>query len=123
MLEVAAAVIGILAAAGKVAEILGPVVSSLRNQTKNAAKVLSELNSSRTILEALQKYLDDLSTAPRNRKELISVDQLVTALTDGWLFFRELESLVVRLGNPDFVLPKRMQWAWNDKEFASLIAR
>lgn len=123
MLEVAAAIIGILAAAGKVAEILGPVVSSLRNQTKHAAGVLSEVKSSRNILEALQRYLNDLRTSPTTRKELISVDQLVTALTDGWLLFTELEGLLMRLDSLSSALPKRMQWAWNDKEFASFIAR
>jgi hypothetical protein len=122
-MEAAAAIIGILAAAGKVAEILHPVVSSLRDYCKNAATILSELNNLRVILNALRKYLDDLNTAPRERKELIQVDQLVAALTDGVLLFSELEVLVIRLDNPDFALPKRMQWAWKDKEFASLVAR
>ncbi|KAH3951992.1 hypothetical protein HBI56_149370 [Parastagonospora nodorum] len=58
-LETAAAVIGILAVAGKVAEILGPVVSAFRDVTKH-----------RTL---------------RMRAELIQVDQLIAALADGSL--------------------------------------
>ncbi|KAF1843551.1 uncharacterized protein K460DRAFT_407893 [Cucurbitaria berberidis CBS 394.84] len=121
-LEIAAAIIGILAAAGKVAEILGPVVSTLKDASKNANAVLSEVNNSRIILVALQKYLDDLDTAPRGRRELIQVAQLITALTDGVLLFSHLEGLVIRL-DADNIWPKRIQWARNDKKLASLVAR
>ncbi|KAH7350277.1 hypothetical protein BKA66DRAFT_476671 [Pyrenochaeta sp. MPI-SDFR-AT-0127] len=123
VLEVAAAIVGILAAAGKVAETLGPVVLALRQTTKSVGAVLSEVNNAKIILVALQAFLDDLNAAPRRRRQLIQIDQLITALTDGVLLFSELESLVTRLDNPDFALPKRLQWVWNDKEFTSLISR
>jgi hypothetical protein len=88
-LETAAAIIGILAAAGTAAEILAPVITAFGEAAKNAAAVLTETNHMRIILYALQEYLKDLSTSPRHRKELIQLDQLVVTLTDGVLLFDE----------------------------------
>jgi hypothetical protein len=122
-LETAAAIIGILAAAGKVAETLGPVVSSFRDVTQNIATVLSEVNDSRVILSALHKYLDNLSTSPHMRRELIQLDQLITTLTGGVLFFSELEALVLGFVGPTLSLLDRMQWVWNDRKFESLVSR
>ena len=122
-LETAAAIIGVLAAAGKVADTLGPVVSAFKDVTQNIAAVLSEVNNSRIILSALHRYLDDLDRSPRIRRELIQVDQLIAALTDGVLLFSELEALVLRLVGQSNKIPSRMQWAWNDEKFASLVSR
>jgi hypothetical protein len=120
-LETAASIIGILAAAGKIAETLGPIVSAFPDVTKHTASVLSEVNNSRIILAALQRYLDDLSMSPRLRRELIQVEQLVATLTDGVLLFSELEELVFRLTGATTV--NRMRWAMNDDKFAGLITR
>lgn len=122
-LETAAAIIGILAAAGKVAETLGPIVTAFGDVTKNIAAVVSEVNHSRVILLALSRYLDDLTTSPHIRKELIQVDQLITTLTDGVLLFSELEALILNFVGPGLGFPSRVQWAWNDGKFASLVTR
>ncbi|KAF2125031.1 hypothetical protein P153DRAFT_118389 [Dothidotthia symphoricarpi CBS 119687] len=122
-LDVAASIIGILAAAGKIAETLGPVISTFRDSTKHAAIIFSEIDNSRAILGALQTLFVDLDTTPRRRRALIHVDQLVAALTDGVLLFSELEALVVRLDHPAKKLMGRLQWAWNDKEFVTLVSR
>jgi hypothetical protein len=119
-LEAAASIIKIFAAAGKIAETLGPVVSTFQDVTKHTASVLSEVNSSRIILAALQKYLADLSLSPRLRRGLIQVEQLVVTLTDGFLLFSELEELVLRLTDTDL---NRIRWAMNDHKFTTLIAR
>jgi hypothetical protein len=122
-LETAAAIIGILAAAGKVAETLGPVVSAYGEATKNAAAVLSEIKQMRIILSALHTYLDNLPACPPNRKNLIQVDQLVGTLTDGVLLFSELEEVVARLQGPPMDRMSKMRWARNDGKFASLRSR
>jgi hypothetical protein len=122
-LEIAASIIGILAAAGKVAETLGPVVSAFQDVTKHVACVLSEVNNLRIILSALQTYLSDLIMSSRLCKELIQVDQLVAALTDGVLRFSELEALVLRQIGTARREPNRMRWAMNDKKFSSLVSR
>lgn len=74
-------------------------------------------------LSSITGIICNLGAAPRRRRQLIQIDQLITILTDGVLLFSELEALVIRLDNPDFALPNRMQWAWNDKEFAKHISR
>lgn len=122
-LETAASIIGILAAAGKIAETLGPIVSAFHDVTKHTAAVLSEVNNSRIILAALERYLDDLSTSRRMRKELIQVDQIIIALTDGVLLFSELEALVLRHTGPNNAASNRLRWAMNDEKFAALVSR
>jgi hypothetical protein len=82
-LETAASIVGILAAAGNIAETLGLIVSAFRDVTKHITSVLFEVNSSRIILAALQRKLDNLSMSPRLRRELIQFEQLVATLTDG----------------------------------------
>jgi hypothetical protein len=122
-LETAAAIIGILAAAGKVVEILGPVVSRYTKATKNAAAALSEVNQMQIILFALHAYLDDLSKSPSHRRELIQIDQLAATFTDGVLLFSELEELAVGLrGAPEDTMG-RLRWARNDGKFASVKSR
>ncbi|KAF2824521.1 hypothetical protein CC86DRAFT_468617 [Ophiobolus disseminans] len=122
-LETAAAVIGIIAAAGKVAETLGPVVSAFKDVTKNISAVLFEVDTSRLILFALLKYVDGLSIISYNRGELIQVEQLAVTITGGVLLFSELEALVIESVGSDLGLRTRIQWAWNDEKFASLVSR
>lgn len=122
-LEVSAAIIGILAAAGKVAETLGPVVSAFVDAPKHANTILIEVRYSRTILLGLQTLFDELSAVPQRRKQLIQIDQLVAALTDGVLLFSELESLVDKLGDPIDALLSRAKWARKDHELESIVAR
>lgn len=122
-LEVSAAIIGILAAAGKVAETLGPVVSAFVDAPKHANTILIEVRYTRTILLGLQSLFDELSAVPQRRKQLIQIDQLIAALTDGVLLFSELESLVDRLGDPKDALLSRAKWARKDHELESIVAR
>ncbi|KAH7341164.1 hypothetical protein BKA66DRAFT_544045 [Pyrenochaeta sp. MPI-SDFR-AT-0127] len=122
-LETAAAIIGIMAAAGKVAETLGPVVSAFGDVAKNAAAVLVEVNHMRIILSALHSYLDDLESSPRVRRQLIQVDQLVATLTDGVLLFSELEALVLTLPAARDGVWDRTRYAWNESKFASIKSR
>ncbi|KAH7064149.1 hypothetical protein BKA63DRAFT_179554 [Paraphoma chrysanthemicola] len=122
-LETAAAIIGILAAAGTVAQILAPTITSFGEATKNAAAVLTEVNHMRIILSALQGYLEDLSTSSPHRKELIQLDQLVATLTDGVMLFDELETLVKRLSKSKDGSVSRLGWARNDSKFASIKSR
>jgi hypothetical protein len=122
-LEVSAAIIGILAAAGKVAETLGPVVSAFVDAPKHSQTILTEVRYTRTILLGLQTLFDELCIVPRRRKELIQIDQLIAALTDGVLLFSELEALVDRLGDPKDALLSRARWARKDHEVDSLVSR
>jgi len=120
-LSVAASIVGIQGAAGKVIEILGPVVSALKD-AKSPATIYSEVNNSRIILSALQTFLNNLNTASRKRTALIQIDQLVAVLTDGVILFSELEALVLPLGTSEH-FRSRIQWARRERTFASLLSR
>jgi hypothetical protein len=124
-LEVSAAIIGILAAAGQVAKTLEPVVSAFVHAPEYANTILTEVKHTRAILSGLQSLFDDLHTSPRRRKELIRVDALVAALTDGVLLFSELEALVDQLGEvePEATVRIRTKWARHKSELDALVSR
>jgi hypothetical protein len=122
-LEVAASIFSIIAAAGKVAKILRPVVSAFQDITKHTTAVLSEVNSSRIILAALQRYLLDLNINPQARRDLIPIDQLVTTYIDGVLLFSELEALVIKAIGVGNEVPDRMRRVMNDQKFTSFVSR
>jgi len=110
-LSVAAAIIGIIAAAGKVAEILGPLVSNVKDVRNTARDMRDQVEESRTILQALQKLFENLDQSPRRRRELIQIDQLRTTLCDGIVIFSDLETLVLQLSASSESLRSRVQWA------------
>lgn len=110
-LEIAAAIIGIVAAAGKIIEILGPLVSTYKNTPSNAAIVQTEIRDTSIILHALKELFDDLSKARWKRKRLLQCDQLVTTLAGGVLLFDELECTVKDLKSPSLALRHRLKWA------------
>ena len=122
-LEVSAAIIGILAAAGKVAETLGPVVSAFVHAPKYAQTILTKVRYTRTILLGLETLFNELGTVPRRRRKLIQIDQLVAALTDGVLVFSELEAIVDQLGDLKDAVSSRGRWARKEHELASLVLR
>jgi hypothetical protein len=122
-LSVAASIVGILAAAGKVVEILGPVISILKEAQPSTRAICSEINNSIIILSALQKLFDDPDLIPRKRKDLIQLDQLIATFTDGVLLYSELEAHALQLGTATDTLRSRIQWARKEKDFASLLSR
>jgi hypothetical protein len=122
-LSIAASILGILAAAGKVVEILGPVVSTLKDTTNNAAIVYTEVKSSRIIVSSLKKLLDGLEQTPRSRRELIKLDDLRATLTDGVFLFDELEAIVLQLDTSTDYWRTRIQWLRKEKALTSLLSR
>ncbi|KAF9872787.1 modin [Colletotrichum karsti] len=123
-LSVAASIVGILAAAGKVIEIMGPYMSAVRDTPKIAVSVHSEVVNSRIVLSALHGLLDNLSTTSINRKLLVSIDDLVAVFTNGVFIFSELESSVspMNLGASDRIMA-RMQWARKEGKLSAILER
>ncbi|KAF2180666.1 hypothetical protein K469DRAFT_458159, partial [Zopfia rhizophila CBS 207.26] len=122
-LSVTASIVGILAAAAKVVEILGPAISRLKEAQPSAKAICSEINNSITILSALQKLFDNPDVVPQTRKDLIQLDQLIATFTDGVLLYSELEALVLQLGTATDTWRSRIQWARKEKDFASLLLK
>jgi hypothetical protein len=124
-ISVISSINGILAAAGKIAEVLSPIASAALNDTAatTANAVFSEINNAITVLSAAQTLFNNPEFIPQERKALIQVNQLITTLTDGVLIFSELEELVLPLGKPRESFRKRILWARKERALASLLSR
>jgi hypothetical protein len=117
-LSVTASIIGILAAAAKVIEIIGPIPSTLRGAPAKQRAVSNEVKSCMNILSALQNLLLNIDSLPGQRRELIHLDHIITTFTDGVLLFSELESLVGRLSNVVAnSSSRRIWWIFHDRDF------
>lgn len=112
-LSVTASIVGILGAAGKVAEVLGSVVTNIKDAPRVFTTITTEVNSLRIVLSSLQQFLVNLTSASPHRVALIQLDQLIVTLTDSVLTFSELETLITPLDVPpgcQFLLKDRLKW-------------
>jgi hypothetical protein len=123
IIGIAASIVGIIAAAGKVGEILNQVVPSLTHLQSNALALNSEIGNIGIVLCALQKFVADPSVVPSRRRDLVQLDQLMSILVDGVLLFSELEAYVTMLGKPVDVLRSRFAWGRKGKELGALYTR
>ena len=130
-LSVAASIIGILAAAGKVAEIVQPLVSSSAVASQLARQVYNEVSSIRTVLTSLKAVLQDLAT-PLGRANAracyVQIDSLVVLFTDGTLLFSELEALLQPFklpatGTVQLLFRERALWVKRKNEIVNSISR
>lgn len=132
-LGLAASIVGLLGAAGKIIEIVGPIVSSIKDVARITAPIHTEVVNCRIILQALHGLLESLdnnglTAKVQLRAALIQVDHLVSVLTEGVLLFSELESLVLSCGecydaSEPVAFQVRMKWARNEKGASDLLVR
>ena len=122
-LSVTASIVGIIAAAGKVVEILGPIVSSVKGAQSSAKLVWAEVESCVVILSALQRLFDKLDSVPEKRKQLVQLDHLVATFDYGVFLFEDLERLVVRFDSAPETIKSRVKWGYHEKDFAALLSR
>lgn len=112
-LSVAASIVGILAAASKIYELLHTVVSSAKEAPHVVTALMVEVDHVRLAFESLQGLLLDLSSAPPRRTAMVQVDRLIVTLTETVLTFSELETVVAPLVVPQgqrFTLRTRLKW-------------
>lgn len=122
-LEVAAAVVGLLAAAGKVGETLTPVVVSFTTAPQQIHSLCTEVSNTRLILFGLQRLFEELDDTSSYRKRFIQVQQLIAVLTDGVLLFGELEKLAYYLKSQPSTVYSRIQWIRKGKLVEGLLRR
>ncbi|ORY08220.1 hypothetical protein BCR34DRAFT_570096 [Clohesyomyces aquaticus] len=112
-LSVTASIVGILAAAGKIAESLRVVISTAKEAPWVITALLAEVNDVHAVVSSLQTLLSDLQSAPPRRAALIQLDRLIATLTDTVLTFSELEAIVTPLAvtkGQKFPLRTRLKW-------------
>jgi hypothetical protein len=128
-LSVAGSIVGILAAAAKVIEIVEPYVTSTKDAPKIAVSVYSEVNRVRTVLSSLQDILENLSnpSISPTRAAFVQIEPLIVTFTDGVLIFSEMESVVTPLMPPDksqgLPLMQRLQWAAKKNTISNILDR
>ncbi|KAK7228307.1 hypothetical protein V2G26_000477 [Clonostachys chloroleuca] len=125
-LSVAASIAGLATAAGEVAKILKPYVSAASETVPPIAlQVYAEVESTRTILSAVQRLINNLSLAKNT--SLIQVDDVVAVLTDGVLVYSDLEKAIgelrIELPGDSIPLRSRLIWAHKESKVKSLLTR
>tara|TARA_R110002033_G_scaffold161672_1_gene198313 strand:- start:20 stop:454 length:435 start_codon:yes stop_codon:yes gene_type:complete len=123
-LSVLASVVGILAAATKIASALSGIKSSLADAPRSIDHALSQVNGTKIALSAIEKLLQDTGGTLTGQVGMIQVDDLVVTMTEAVLTFDELETLVAPfLGISTVAIRERMKWAWKDDQIESLLVR
>jgi hypothetical protein len=118
-LSVTASIVGILAAAAKIAESLQGMVSTAKNAPRVLVALDCEIREFQTALSSLQTLLADLSSIPTHRAALIQVEQLVVTLTEAVLTFSELDAL----RGSKVPVAKRLRWTQAEGNCLKLVER
>ncbi|KAM0425952.1 hypothetical protein ACHAPT_008891 [Fusarium lateritium] len=118
-LSIAASIVGLVAAAGKVYGVLSHFVSTAADAPSSAASVLGSVEEMKLTLSSVQSLIDSLDSLHPSRKALIQLDHLSIVITHSVLTISELESLVC----PKDGLMHRLRWAWSEKKVMGLLPR
>jgi len=94
-LSVAASIVGLLTAAGKIHALL-ETLSSIRNAPSTIREAQRETRHTEIALRSLHRFLHRLDPA-NPRLELIQVDELRVVLADAMLIFSSFESILQSL--------------------------
>jgi hypothetical protein len=125
-LSVTASIVGILAAAAKIAESLQGMVSTAKNAPRVLVALDCEIREFQTALSSLQTLLADLSSIPTHRAALIQVEQLVVTLTEAVLTFSELDAAIApfaALRGSKVPVAKRLRWTQAEGNCLKLVER
>ncbi|KAM5349715.1 hypothetical protein ACJ41O_006220 [Fusarium nematophilum] len=118
-LSIAASVVGLLAAAGKVYGVLSNFVISTADAPSSAASALEAVEHMRLTLVSVQSLIESLDSLAPSRKALIQLDHLSIVITHSVLTISELESIVCLKDG----LMNRLRWVWNEKKVLGLLPR
>lgn len=125
-LSVTASIVGILAAAGKVGELLHGAISTAKDAPRVLVSLACEVQEVRAALFSLQTLLADLSSTQSHRAALIQIDQLIVTLTDSVLTFSELETAIapfVTLQGAKVPFRARLKWLWAEDSCSKIVDR
>ena len=118
-LSIAASVVGLLAAAGKICSVLSGFVSSVIDAPQSARDALAAASELRLVLEMVQGLLDVMSGLPSNRKMLVRLDHIAVTFANCVLTLSELESLLCLKDD----LLHRLKWVRTEKKVLRLLPR
>jgi hypothetical protein len=125
-LSVTAGIVGILAAAGKVGELLHGTISTTKDAPRVLIALACEVKEVQAALSSLQNLLSDLTSAPTHRTALIQLDQLIVTLTEAILTFSELETTIAPFSLPQgakLPLKSRLKWTRAESSCVKFVER
>lgn len=118
-LSIAASVVGLLGAAGKICAALSSFVGSAIDAPASARTTLAAVEELRLSLQMVRQLVDTISGLPARRRQLVRLDHIAITFSNCILTLSELESLVCF---KDGVM-HRLKWAWSEKKVLVLLPR
>lgn len=123
-ISAAASIIGLLGAVSKVSESLIKFIRSVQGAPKLAQTVLLEVTDVGACLGQLQRYLLGSKVHSRSHDDLLSVEQIVVALSNCVMIFSELEEIVDSLKPAHSVQSGCIaRWIFKEKDIRMLLER
>jgi hypothetical protein len=116
-LSIAASVVGLLTAAGKICSALSGFISTVTNAPQSAEDALAAVSELTSVLEMVQGLLDGLSKLPARRKMLVGLQPLSVTFGRCVLTLSELESLVCFKDD----MLHRLKWVRTEKKVLRLL--
>ncbi|KAI9172652.1 hypothetical protein HJFPF1_02161 [Paramyrothecium foliicola] len=118
-LSIAASIAGLLAAAGKIYDVLSLFISRTVTASTSVMSTLEIVGEMRLTLSAVQGIIESHESLSSSRKDLIQLDHLTMVITHSVVTISELEDLVCSENG----LKRRLRWAWNEKKVLGLLPR
>ncbi|KAM0418931.1 hypothetical protein ACHAPT_012089 [Fusarium lateritium] len=118
-LSIAASVVGLLGAAGKICTALSSFVGSAIDAPAAARTTLATVEELRLSLEMVKHLVDTISSLPAMRRQLVRLDHIAITFSNCIITLSELESLVCFKDG----IMHRLKWAWSEKKVLILLPR
>ncbi|KAJ4347817.1 uncharacterized protein N0V89_009187 [Didymosphaeria variabile] len=120
-LSIGSAVVGLIAAAARMAPMLHHFVVHTRDAPKSASQILDEMNSITSALERLQVYLMGAYKTNAARRSMLSLRNIVATLTACVTTYSDLEHVVKKCVDDGKV--KKFKWTMNEGDVGELLGR
>ena len=123
-LSVASAVVGIVAAAGKMIPTLVIVISTYSDAPKYAKDVLVELQAITAAVKQLGTFIDRKIEVSPLRQQLVVVQQLQVTLAECVTTYSQLEPILDTLGSiPAKTAWNRAKWMYKESDIHHILQR
>ncbi|KAF2847552.1 hypothetical protein T440DRAFT_510024 [Plenodomus tracheiphilus IPT5] len=116
-LSITASIVGILAAAAKIGEMLHGVISTAKDAPQVLKSLACEVREIRAACLALHTLIDEISSAPVRRAALIQIEDLAITFTGTVLTLSELEEALAPFSiSHGRRTPLKLRLRWNQAE-------
>ena len=123
-LSISASFIGITTAAVQVSHLLKRFIDGANDAPNSARAVRMELTGINACLQQLQGFLLGKEEAPKSRRSLVMIEQIVVIFTDCVSIFSELEQTLESLQTGEHMrVIDRLKWSWKETTISKILAR